>query len=58
MQRLKQKTMNKLTLLSTAISLGLIQQDHLILGVILVIATYCTVAVFLNAQNKNNGKSN
>lgn len=58
MQRLKQKTMNKLTLLSTAISLGLIQQDHLILGILLVIATYFTVAVFVNAQNKNNGKSN
>lgn len=52
MQRLKQKTMNKLTLLSTAISLGLIQQDHLILGILLVVATYFTVAVFVNAQNK------
>jgi uncharacterized membrane protein YgaE (UPF0421/DUF939 family) len=44
--------MNKLTLLSTFLSVGLIQQDHVILGVILVIATYCTVAVFVNAQNK------
>jgi len=48
----KTKTMNKLTILSTAISLGLIQQDHIILGILLVTATYFTVAVFLNAQNK------
>jgi hypothetical protein len=52
MQRLKQKTMNKLTILSTAISLGLIQQDHIILGILLVAATYFTVVVFSNAQNK------
>lgn len=52
MQRLKQKTMNKLTLLSTFLSVGLIQQDHVILGILLVVATYFTVAVFLNAQNK------
>ena len=44
--------MNKLTLLSTFLSLGLIQQDHIILGIVLVIATYFTVAVFVNAQNK------
>ena len=44
--------MNKLTILSTAISLGLIQQDHVVLGILLVVATYFTVAVFLNAQNK------
>ena len=44
--------MNKLTILSTAISLGLIQQDHIILGILLVVATYFTVAVFSNAQNK------
>jgi hypothetical protein len=50
--RLKKTTMNKLTILSTAISLGLIQQDHIILGILLVAATYFTVAVFLNAQNK------
>jgi hypothetical protein len=49
---IKTKTMNKLTILSTAISLGLIQQDHIILGILLVAATYFTVAVFLNAQNK------
>jgi len=48
----KTKTMNKLAILSTAISLGLIQQDHIILGILLVAATYFTVAVFLNAQNK------
>jgi hypothetical protein len=48
----KTKTMNKLTILSTAISLGLIQQDHIILGILLVVATYFTVVVFLNAQNK------
>jgi hypothetical protein len=48
----KKTTMNKLTILSTAISLGLIQQDHIILGILLVAATYFTVAVFLNAQNK------
>jgi hypothetical protein len=50
--RLKKTTMNKLTILSTAISLGLIQQDHIILGILLVAATYFTVAVFSNAQNK------
>jgi hypothetical protein len=49
---IKKTTMNKLTILSTAISLGLIQQDHIILGILLVAATYFTVAVFLNAQNK------
>ena len=49
---IKKTTMNKLTILSTAISLGLIQQDHIILGILLVTATYFTVAVFLNAQNK------
>ena len=54
----KTKAMNKLTLLSTFLSVGLIQQDHVILGVLLVVATYFTVAVFVNAQNKDNGKSN
>jgi len=49
---IKTKTMNKLTILSTAISLGLIQHDHIILGILLVAATYFTVAVFSNAQNK------
>ena len=49
---IKKTTMNKLTILSTAISLGLIQQDHIILGILLVAATYFTVAVFSNAQNK------
>lgn len=48
----KTKTMNKLTLLSTFLSVGLIQQDHVILGILLVVATYFTVAVFVNAQNK------
>ena len=48
----KTKTMNKLTLLSTFLSVGLIQQDHIILGILLVAATYFTVAVFINAQNK------
>jgi hypothetical protein len=49
---IKKTIMNKLTILSTAISLGLIQQDHIILGILLVAATYFTVAVFSNAQNK------
>jgi len=49
---IKKTTMNKLTILSTAISLGLIQQDHIILGILLVAATYFTVVVFSNAQNK------
>jgi hypothetical protein len=48
----KTKTMNKLTLLSTFLSVGLIQQDHVILGILLAVATYFTAAVFVNAQNK------
>jgi len=44
--------MNKLTLLSTFLSVGLIQQDHLMLGLLLIVATYFTYATFVNAQNK------
>jgi hypothetical protein len=45
--------MNKLTLLSTFLSLGLIQQEHVILGILLIVASFITYATFVNAQNKN-----
>jgi len=44
--------MNKLTILSTAISLGLIQQDQIILGVLLVVVTFFISAILLNSINK------
>jgi hypothetical protein len=45
--------MNKLSLLSTAISLGLIQTDHIMMGILLVVSTLLMATAFSSAQNKS-----
>ena len=44
--------MNKLALLSTAVSLGMIQQDKVLMGIILCLATLIMFTAFSNAQKK------
>jgi hypothetical protein len=51
----KTKTMNKLTILSTFLSVGLIQNDYVLYGCTLVCVTILA-SLFINAyKNENNG---
>jgi hypothetical protein len=51
-------TMNKLTILSTFLSVGLIQNDYVLYGCTLVCVTILA-ALFINAyKNDDNGKLN
>jgi hypothetical protein len=53
--RLKKTTMNKLTILSTFLSVGLIQNDYVLYGCTLVCVTILA-SLFINAyKNENNG---
>jgi len=53
MQRLKKTTMNKLTILSTFLSVGLIQNDYVLYGCTLVCVTILA-ALFINAYKNEN----
>ena len=51
----KKTTMNKLTILSTFLSVGLIQNDYVLYGCALVCVTILA-SLFINAyKNENNG---